>query len=266
MAVCGSDIMPKQAERSCYMIDDPYKVLGISRNATKDEIKKAYRQKAKECHPDLHPDDPDAVKKMNEVNEAYDMLNNPEKYKQAQQQTYRNPYGNPYGNSYGNSYGNQSQRQEYQGDYGGYGGFGYFDFEDIFGFSGRNNEPIQPRSEPGDSKDIRQAIDLINMRQFQYANNTLNSIVGRERNARWYYLSALANQGLGNTVLAAQQIDKALQMEPGNAEFQKARQRLHRTEYAYNETGQEFQKYAEGMNRFCMGLCATQFFCMFCCR
>lgn len=63
------------------MVDDPYKVLGISRDATKEEIKKAYRARAKEYHPDLHPDDPQAAEKMNEINEAYDMLNNPEKYK-----------------------------------------------------------------------------------------------------------------------------------------------------------------------------------------
>ena len=84
------------------MIDDPYKVLGISKDATKDEIKRAYRQKAKQYHPDLHPDDPNATEKMNEINEAYDMLNNPEKY-QRQRQTQGNPYGQ---NSYGNrSYG-----------------------------------------------------------------------------------------------------------------------------------------------------------------
>ena len=56
------------------MIEDPYKVLGVSPDATQDEIKKAYRQMAKKYHPDLHPDDPRATEKMNEVNEAYDML------------------------------------------------------------------------------------------------------------------------------------------------------------------------------------------------
>ena len=66
------------------MVDDPYRVLGVSRDATKEEIKKAYRKKAKEYHPDLNPDNPKAAEKMNEINEAYDMLNNPEKYRRQQ--------------------------------------------------------------------------------------------------------------------------------------------------------------------------------------
>lgn len=55
--------------------------LGCPGTPTREEIKKAYRQKAKLYHPDLHPDDPQAAEKMNELNEAYDMLNNPEKYR-----------------------------------------------------------------------------------------------------------------------------------------------------------------------------------------
>ena len=52
------------------MIQDPYKILGVSETASKEEIKKAYRQKAKENHPDLHPNEPDAARIMNEINEA----------------------------------------------------------------------------------------------------------------------------------------------------------------------------------------------------
>ena len=52
------------------MVTDPYSVLGISKDASKEEIKKAYRKKAKENHPDLHPNDPKAVEKMNEINEV----------------------------------------------------------------------------------------------------------------------------------------------------------------------------------------------------
>ena len=68
------------------MVQDPYKVLGVSPDASQDEIKKAYRRKAKENHPDLHPDDPNATQKMNEINEAYDMCMNPDKYRVRREQ------------------------------------------------------------------------------------------------------------------------------------------------------------------------------------
>ena len=93
------------------MVDDPYKVLGVSRDATDDEIKRAYRALAKKYHPDLNPGDQEAARKMQEVNEAYDQIKNPEKY--AQQ---ANPGGNPYGNPYGNPFGGG-----YYDPFGGYG-------------------------------------------------------------------------------------------------------------------------------------------------
>ncbi len=58
---------------------DYYEVLGIQKGASEEEIKKAYRKMAKMYHPDLHPDDPEAAEKFKEVNEANDVLSDPQK-------------------------------------------------------------------------------------------------------------------------------------------------------------------------------------------
>ena len=67
---------------------DPYTVLGISPNASEDEIKEAYRKLAKKYHPDLNPGDEVAAARMQEVNAAYDQIKNPSAYRQN---TYADP-------------------------------------------------------------------------------------------------------------------------------------------------------------------------------
>ncbi len=62
-------------------MNELYQRLGVAPTATDDEIKKAYRKLAKQLHPDLHPDDPQAEAKLKEVNEAYETLGDPEKRK-----------------------------------------------------------------------------------------------------------------------------------------------------------------------------------------
>ena len=62
---------------------DYYEVLGVSKNASDDDLKKAYRKAAKDCHPDLHPDDKDAEARFKEVNEAYEVFSLASKTRRA---------------------------------------------------------------------------------------------------------------------------------------------------------------------------------------
>lgn len=255
------------------MVDDPYQVLGVSRDASQDEIKKAYRRKAKEYHPDLHPNDPNATKKMNEVNEAYDMLTNPEKYaaRRAQQPHGQNSGYGSYG-GYQQQNRQQGQGQGYNGGYRGTGGwssdFGGFDFEDLFGFGFGNTgaQATRPTEEPGDSTAIRIVIRDINSGQYQMAISRLSQIPSTGRNGRWYYLSSLANKGLGNTMQAMEQIQRAIQLEPNNAVYRQVYQQLRQSAQSYQQSasGGGFNMEAMDLQRLCMGLCAAQFFCFPC--
>ena len=102
---------------------DYYEVLGIGKNATDAEIKSAYRKLAKKYHPDLNPGDKTAEEKFKEVNEANDVLSDPEKRKRYDQFGFAGVdpnYGAGQG-GYGGGFG------------GGFGGAGGVDLGDIFG-------------------------------------------------------------------------------------------------------------------------------------
>jgi len=83
------------------MSKDYYKVLGVDRNASEDEIKKAYRKKAMEFHPDKNPDNPEAESKFKEAAEAYDTLSSPDK--KSNYDRFGSSSGNPFagGNPFG---------------------------------------------------------------------------------------------------------------------------------------------------------------------
>lgn len=64
---------------------DYYKILGVSRDVPQEEVRKAYRKRAKRFHPDLHPDDPKAKAKFQALNEAYEVLSDPERRRKYDQ-------------------------------------------------------------------------------------------------------------------------------------------------------------------------------------
>ena len=114
---------------------DYYKILGIDKTASPDDIKKAYRKLARKLHPDVNPNDKDAHKKFQQVNEANEVLSDPEKRKKYDQ------YGKDWQHAGQFEQARQSQRQyQYAGDqsFSGNdeGDFSDF-FESLFGGSGR---------------------------------------------------------------------------------------------------------------------------------
>lgn len=64
---------------------DYYKILGIDKGASPEDIKKTYKKLARKFHPDLNPDNPDAHRKFQEINEANEVLSDPEKRKKYDQ-------------------------------------------------------------------------------------------------------------------------------------------------------------------------------------
>ena len=208
------------------MIDDPYKVLGVSPDASDEEIKRAYRQLAKKYHPDLNPGDREAARKMQEVNAAYEQIKNPEKAQQSS-----------------------------QGGYGGYGG-GYYD-----PFGGAYRQQSYGESQTADPYQ-QAAAQYIRFGRYQEARNALDN--SQERNARWYYLSALANDGLGNQVTALEHIRRAVSMEPDNPEYQQALNQIEYGGAAYRQQAGNFRGFSMGGDP-CTNLCLCYLANLFCC-
>ena len=120
---------------------DYYEVLGVSKSASADEIKKAYRLLAKKYHPDMNPGDKEAEVKFKEVNEAYEILSDGDKRAKYDQ------YGHA---AFDPSMGGGS-------GFGGFGGFGGadFDFGDIFSsFFGGGGSTRSTRNTPIDGDDV----------------------------------------------------------------------------------------------------------------
>lgn len=205
------------------MVQDPYKVLGVSPNASDEEIKKAYRDLTKKYHPDLNPGDEKAAEKMNDINSAYDQIKN------------GNVQGAPYGAGYGGAAG--AYQQQY-----GYGGWS--------DWNGAQQARQTERSE------YTAAVNFIRNGMYREALNALSGVPQEERDGKWYYLSAGANMYLGNKVAALEHAKRAVNLDPSNAEYRRLLEQLQ-------SGGDFYDNYSGGytrslnLNPLWVGLCAA---------
>ncbi|EKQ51002.1 MULTISPECIES: DnaJ domain-containing protein [unclassified Clostridium] len=131
---------------------DYYKILNISTEASKDEIKKAFRSLAKKYHPDRNKNDTDALRKFQEVNEAYEVLNNEDSRRKYEQEFFKakntreaNSTDNRSNNSSNKKYQDKGESIENLNKY----------FESFFGFNANSNninkDKLQNKKNPMDT-------------------------------------------------------------------------------------------------------------------
>ncbi len=220
---------------------DPYQVLGVSRDATDDEIKKAYRSLSRKYHPDANINNPHkdlAEEKFKEVQKAYDQIMKERTYGGAGStgSSYGDPeYGNPFGGFYGNPF----------GGFSGYGG-------SQTGSAGNENPHMQA------------AANYIRSGHYKEALHVLGGIP--DKTALWYYYSAIANSGTGNNVTALEHAKIAVEMEPDNMQFQMYLNQLQGRGgwYQGQQTVYGFPMHAG--NDLCCKLCLANIACNLCCN
>ena len=219
------------------MTDDPYKILGLSPGASDDEIKKAYKEMAKKYHPDLNGNSPEAAEMMKKVNEAYDILIN---HKASS-------------SSYSSSSGYQNGSYQQRGPFEWYTGYGSSGFN--YGF---DENDFSRRYGMGPS--IERARALFNMREFGRCLQELGRIPSTERNAEWYFISALAKRSTGSNASAMDDINRACEMDPGNQEYRRYR------DYFNNRSSQyQIQRSFYGPTSGFLDCCLSLLFFRFCC-
>ena len=209
------------------MMTDPYEVLGLKRGASDEEIKKAYRNLSRRYHPDANINNPNAAQAE-------------EKFKQVQAAYDQIMKEKEQGYSgYGSTNG-----------YGGYGGAGY----GSGGTTGSTDEYTMH---------LNAAMNYIRAGRYNEALNVLSGM--EQKNAQWYYLSAIANNGLGNNVVALEHAKQAAAMEPGRMEYQALVSQLQGGGGWYDQMSTPYGGMQVMGNDFCCKLCLANMMCNLCC-
>lgn len=239
------------------MTRDPYSVLGVSRNASEEEIKKAYKKLSRMYHPDANINNPNkeqAEEKFKEIQAAYQQI--------MKERTDGYSYGSggygAGGYGAGSGYGGYGQ----SGSGGGNSSGGYGDFFGGFGFGGfGQSQNTGYEEEPR----LRAAGNYIRNGYYKEARTTLDGMGEHEKNARWYYYSAIANSGLGNNVAALEHARRASALEPGNYDYQNLLSRLESGGQWYQQRQSAYGYPNAGNSNMCMKLCLANMLCYTCC-
>ncbi len=212
-------------------MSDPYKVLGVSKGASEEEITKAYRKLAKKYHPDLNPGDETAAAKMSEINAAYDKLKNGDF-------------------SDGSDYGSASGGYDPFRGYGGYSGYGGY-----YNYGGQSSSSQRSYTEMDSVRAYLRA------NQYAQALHVLSEIT--DRNDEWYYYSAIANYGAGNTITARNHAQTAVNMNPNNQEYRRLQAIMEHGGHVYSQHSQSFGLPNAYCNNVCCSACLSQLCCYF---
>ena len=238
-------------------MSDPYSILGVDRNASDEEIKKAYRRLSRKYHPDANINNPhkdEAEAKFKEVQQAYQQIMDEREKGYSSESSNQNSSGSGYGGSYGD-YGPFGGF----GDFGGYGPFG----GDPFGNSGSYGRGQQSRKETEEDIHLRAAANYIRSGHYREALNVLDGI--KDRSALWYFYSASANSGLGNNVTALEQAREAVRLEPDNTQYQMLLQRLQNGGTWYQQRQSTYGYPGTFDTSCCAKLCIANLLCNLCC-
>ena len=192
------------------MSQNPYSVLGVDPNATEEDIKKAYRALVKQYHPDLHPGDEAAAKKMSEINEAYELIKsgNAPKYDNG-------AHGGDFAGNMQGSYSRDGETFYYS----------YMDPDDIieaiFGsigsFARYGHTGAGFKAAPSDYDLFELFEKYLDRGSLYQAAAALNAI--SEKDAKWHYCAARLCYENGNLYEAQSHAEWAVSLEPGNAQY-----------------------------------------------
>nr|WP_300658805.1 DnaJ domain-containing protein [uncultured Acetatifactor sp.] len=242
---------------------DPYSVLGINRNATEEEIKKAYKGLSRKYHPDANVNNPNkaqAEEKFKEIQAAYQQI--------MKERT--SGYGGSYGSSgyTGNGYGRSGYGGASSGGQGGQEGYGsqggaFWGFGGPFGGFGGFGQGMDTGYE--ENNYIRSAGNYIRNGYYKEARTALDGMNERDRNARWYYYSAIAHSGLGNNVAALEHAKRASAMEPDNMDYRSLVQQFENGGSWYEQRRAQYGYPTVGVGNLCARWLCTFMMCNMCC-